>query len=297
MIRHRKKRFLRIAFIRILFWLVPAVALFLSQRAFAGTYVYYGNRLCAKSEYKQLVRALSAGRGINEIFSLPISVDAEDVGEVIQNDYPRLFWVNNLASFQVGDGKTLYTVREEWDGAYSRRAVFNTKVKAALRQIKKSCQGKSKAQKAKIAFAWVIKNCAYKASQYDQTAYGVFVKKKAVCTGYARAYKLILDELGITCICVEGLLVNSGGGETHMANYVKLGGEWYFTDVTNGDIGRKPFYDLFLSGSSNAVADIRITRSFYVPTPALSAAKYKIKREKYHNIGVSDVYQFINLRI
>lgn len=55
---------------------------------------------------------------------------------------------------------------------------------------------------------------------------------KPVCEGYARALKLICDELEIPCVLVSGM----GENENHMWNYVKLeNGYWYAMDVTWND--------------------------------------------------------------
>jgi|GEM_PF-2476448 len=53
-----------------------------------------------------------------------------------------------------------------------------------------------------------------------------------VCEGYARAFKLICDEMDIPCILVSGL----GEGGDHMWNYVQMeDGYWYAIDVTWND--------------------------------------------------------------
>ena len=79
------------------------------------------------------------------------------------------------------------------------------------------------------------------------TPYGVLVKKQGVCEGYARAFKTVMDELGINCILVQG--VHQYDGEVaveHMWNYVEItdhtaaaaartGGRWYAVDATLDD--------------------------------------------------------------
>lgn len=76
------------------------------------------------------------------------------------------------------------------------------------------------------------------------TPYGVLVKKQGVCEGYARAFKAVMDELGINCILVQG--VHQYDGElavNHMWNYVEItdsaaaraGGRWYAVDATLDD--------------------------------------------------------------
>ncbi len=63
------------------------------------------------------------------------------------------------------------------------------------------------------------------------TAYGALVDKKAVCEGYARAFQLLMNGLGVDCVDITGY----SSDELHMWNEVKLDGEWYATDVTWDD--------------------------------------------------------------
>lgn len=80
--------------------------------------------------------------------------------------------------------------------------------------------------------------------QYDQTLsrpnthniYGALIEKQAVCEGYAKAFKYILDSLDIQCILVSGTATNSSGQtESHMWNYVHLNNNWYGLDLTWDD--------------------------------------------------------------
>lgn len=63
------------------------------------------------------------------------------------------------------------------------------------------------------------------------TAYGVLVKGRGVCEGYSRAMKKLLDMVNIESEIVSGL----GRGRGHAWNIVKIGGEYYHTDVTWDD--------------------------------------------------------------
>ena len=66
--------------------------------------------------------------------------------------------------------------------------------------------------------------------------YGALAENIAVCEGYAKAFKYILDALDIECILVSGTATNSSGStESHMWNYIQLGGKWYGVDVTWDD--------------------------------------------------------------
>jgi len=78
---------------------------------------------------------------------------------------------------------------------------------------------------------------------------GVFLNGKAVCEGYAEAFKLICDRENIPCI----LVVGTGNGGAHKWNYVKMeDGRWYGLDATWADQGSSGiFYDYFLVGSES----------------------------------------------
>ncbi len=58
---------------------------------------------------------------------------------------------------------------------------------------------------------------------------------RPVCEGYARAFKLLCDELGIPCMLITGEGVSGDVTESHMWNYVKVDGAWYAVDVTWDD--------------------------------------------------------------
>lgn len=65
-----------------------------------------------------------------------------------------------------------------------------------------------------------------------RSIYGVFVEKKAVCAGYAKAFQYITNRLGIECAYVRGCC---NSGEWHAWNIIKLEGDYYYVDATWDD--------------------------------------------------------------
>lgn len=61
------------------------------------------------------------------------------------------------------------------------------------------------------------------------TAYGALVKKKAVCSGYTSAFRLVMQRLGIPVTSVSSSSMN------HTWNMVQLDGSWYHVDTTWGN--------------------------------------------------------------
>ena len=99
-----------------------------------------------------------------------------------------------------------------------------------------------------------------------------------VCEGYARAFKLICDGLGIPSVLVSG----TGDGGPHMWNYVQMeNGVWYAVDVTWNDSAASNRY--FLVGSevmeqkhvpSSLVMSLGQTVNFSYPTLAATAYEF-----------------------
>lgn len=91
--------------------------------------------------------------------------------------------------------------------------------------------------KLRIVHDYLIDNMYYSSdSSQKASVYGAFLEKKGVCEAYSRAYKYILDDIGIENILVTGTAANSNGAsEEHMWNYVKVNGNWYAVDVTWDD--------------------------------------------------------------
>lgn len=77
---------------------------------------------------------------------------------------------------------------------------------------------------------------------------GAILEKKAVCEGYALAYKYYMNRLNIPCNVVEGTVPEG----SHAWNQIKIGGKWYMVDTTWDDPRNKDKaqHDYFLCSSA-----------------------------------------------
>lgn len=66
-----------------------------------------------------------------------------------------------------------------------------------------------------------------------RSAYGALVDGHTVCTGYARGYKALCDELGLPCWVISG----TRQGVRHSWNLIRIGEEMFYVDCTAGDTG------------------------------------------------------------
>lgn len=119
----------------------------------------------------------------------------------------------------------------------------------------------------KMVHDYLIDNVEYDTTisrPHIYNVYGALVNKQAVCEGYARAFKYIMDNLGINCTLVIGKGTNSEGRtENHAWNYVQLNGNWYAIDCTwddpvtsgGGWVSQASKYKYFLKGANTIGAD------------------------------------------
>lgn len=108
--------------------------------------------------------------------------------------------------------------------------------------------------------------------EYDSTIskdniyniYGALINGEAVCEGYARAFKYLMDSLEIPCTLVIGTGRNSEGNtENHAWNYVLLNDSWYAIDATWDDpvvtgvgwVSQATRYKYFLKGANDMNID------------------------------------------
>lgn len=108
------------------------------------------------------------------------------------------------------------------------------------------------------------------APSYARSAYGALAAHDAVCAGYARAWQLLMDRLGIPCVTVA-----SEGGE-HVWNLVAVNGAWYHVDVNNDNnvfptIQGRSMHVHFLQ-SDQARRAINRYQSWYALNPVRNSA-------------------------
>jgi transglutaminase-like putative cysteine protease len=170
---------------------------------------------------------------------LNAGLDETDVDRIFQcvlNDHPEYFYVDGYSYTKYTRGDEL--VKLELSGNYS---ISKEQALAREEQIQEAAAlllngigaDASEYDKVKYVYDTIIENTDYDLSAPDnQNIYSVFVNRRSVCQGYAKAVQYLLNQLGVTCTIVMGT-VNTGEG--HAWNLVKVDGSYYYVDATWGD--------------------------------------------------------------
>ncbi|QVK03755.1 MAG6410 family transglutaminase-related lipoprotein [Mycoplasma mycoides] len=122
------------------------------------------------------------------------------------------------------------------------------------------------------AYDWMTKEVKFDyivANSYDnQTAYSALVNKSTVCTGYAKGFQMLMDELGIlSALITSDVSPRDLSGVKHIWNLVEIDGEWYHLDATSDRIEKneKQEYRFFLLHDDDFTKDdvfLRNTKEF-----------------------------------
>lgn len=177
----------------------------------------------------------------------------------LMNDHPEYYWAKTINITYLGydyyNGSYFNyseiknnTITMSCNTAHTKKAVkrFNKAVKKAIKQINKYAgKNPGRAKIVKSINKWICENTKYdkkhgnsnaKKYEYLHNAYGVFVKKKAVCDGYAAAFKVLCDYYNIPCMKNMGYAYDDNGNKgTHAWNLVRVKKRWYIVDSTWND--------------------------------------------------------------
>ena len=202
-----------------------------------GHQEYYFRQL--GDEERRVYREMLNGvRERKENFYVTLSDDdtVNRIYHAVLKDHPELFWAHNREKIY----KTTYTDSDycTFSPGYIYTDAEIKEIRSAMEEAYQNVlaqipEGADDYEKVQTVYTYVIDNTAYQESNDDQSIAGTFWKKEAVCAGYAGAVQYLLEQLGVSCIYVDGSA--AGSTEGHAWNIVKLDGEYYYVDATNGD--------------------------------------------------------------
>ncbi len=200
------------------------------------------------------------------------TTDAEILPRVYQsiiNDHPEFFYLN-------GYTYTQYTRNEEvqyitFSGRYTydagevarRQKIIDAEVERRVGSL----VGYDEYETVKRVYEDLILSTDYSMDSPDnQNICSVFLDKKSVCNGYAKAAQYLLNDLGIPCIIVNGRT----NGDSHAWNIVEIDGVYYHMDATWGDPSYYSSAESEKEGAPNidysylCVTDAEIRKNHYV---------------------------------
>lgn len=149
--------------------------------------------------------------------------------DALMVEHPELMGYGGVRSYLIADDKLTISVRYAVNPLFE--AISVPRIKRIIYDIKEATKNMDDLTKIDYVYNWVGKNATYdKVFTYtskNQSIYNVFIRKEAVCAGFAKASQVIFQNIGIESYCVTG--ETSG---PHMWNIVKYKDKYYYYDST-----------------------------------------------------------------
>lgn len=198
------------------------------------------------------------------------SGELKTVMDAYRRDYAQHFWLGNSYSYSYS-GTVIYSVTPSYllSGAAleTAKAAFEARIDQVLSGITSSMTQAEKALYIHDTLAGMITYTS--GSTHAHNAYGALVEGKCVCEGYAEAYQVLLRRVGIQSF----LAIGYGNGGAHEWNYVRLGGNYYQTDLTWNDQDTTLYHAYYNLTDSRMLEDHQLDATAY-PLPVCSSTEY-----------------------
>ena len=270
-----------------------------------GEFTVYYDQLTdlQKKIYASMEKAVSKAESKVTLSNVDINDferECEKAGVALQYDHPEYFWFTGGFRYYYSRGSTLSDITVEpiyyeyVSGFFDEEDKLND-LKKAVKNVSSLAKQHSNDDYERIIFVhdYLIKNAIYDhdalneyyktsrspSCEYIFSSYGCLVNGKTVCSGYAKAFQLIMRELGYDSTYVVG-----DAGERHGWNCVYLDGEGYFVDVTwdDGDLKTEvPFYNYAFITDEMLSRTHKIDMPFKMPACTETEYNYFIKNGYY----------------
>ena len=200
--------------------------------------VYDAFRASAEDPFGQLLIPVTDGSDAQN--GLPVA-DIDMVYQGFLYDHPELFWLGQTYSYRLSgtdengetaDAIAVIPIPETEEELARLREEFET---SADQIIEKTGDPDSDEEYARAVYELLAGETEYtgeavydEAMRMQHTAYGAIAEKRAVCDGFALAYRYLLSQRGIPCLVIPGL----SEGNPHTWNIAQWGGRWHEADLT-----------------------------------------------------------------
>lgn len=229
-----------------------------------GLKIYeYGRTLLSAQEQACYDAIAEAARNVTPSVTIKTPLAPAAVEKVYQYyiwDHVEAFYLcgcNVSYSYRQIVNKTVYesyTLSFAYDCDRPTVSRMRAQIASAAQSMLSAVSGKKSDYGKELALHdALVRACHYDSAAADNpsgyplayTLYGALVNDSpsgaasgshgAVCEGYAKAMKLLLDSAGVESLYVSGTATNGSVAGGHAWNMVDVGGKWYYLDATFDD--------------------------------------------------------------
>ena len=200
-----------------------------------------------------------------------------DTMNAVFNDHPELFWLNTSYKYGYNNSNKVVQVQLSYGISGSDLTTAKLNFDSVVSTIVAGAKNySSEIEQELYIHDTICDMCTYDTdAELNQSAYSALVLGKTVCAGYARAFQVVCQELGLTCYYITG---TASGGD-HAWNIVSIDGDFYNVDLTWDDsisesYGSSVYTYFNLTDSAISADHSRSTLSSNLPSCTATAMSY-----------------------
>ena len=265
----------------------------------SGLYAFESLTSSGKTLYAEILSILQSMSQ-----NVPVSTTSDEalglVFDYVMADHPEIFYVD-------GYKYTNYTVdnvitKIAFSGNYTYNEEEVAVKKSQINQAVSECLAGAPSSSddyyvIKYVYEYLIKNTDYDIGAPDnQNICSVFINRRSVCNGYAKATQYLLNKLGIKCTLVTGTVdTKKARGVRHAWNLVLCNDAYYHLDTTWGDSSyqtgngesadatRLPAvnYDYLNVTTDEILRNHTISEDIYMPVCSSLRDNYYVREDEY----------------
>lgn len=210
--------------------------------------------------------------------------------ELFLSDHPECFWINGGFGYSSYSDGTVVSVKPYYNVELGDIPRMRAQLESVVSSIIESVPDGSNYEKALYLHDVVASHTEYVHEGLHQTAYGALVAGEAVCAGYASAYQLLLQRVGICSWRISGQSYepNTGIPEAHAWNMVMIeDGVYVYTDVTWDDQGDN-LYRVYFNNSLEEISATHFENSEVYKLPECNHTGYGYFERNGAELGDED---------
>lgn len=220
---------------------IPFQEIVIDEESLTSKYYYQQLGEEDKITYKEILQGI---QNMDETIYIH-ETDGDSANEMLNSilcDMPGIFWCDgevSTISFTDGKKEDYAIVKPHYIYTSDEVSEKQTQMEPIINEclVNVPVDG-TEYDKVKYAFEYIINLVEYDMMATDsQNICSVFIEKKSVCAGYARATQYLLEQMGIQTTYVYGTSSNEiyTTPVEHAWNIVQLDGQYYHVDTTWGD--------------------------------------------------------------
>lgn len=265
----------------------------------AGLYAFERLTSSGKTLYAEI---LSIMQSMSE--NVPVSTTSDEaiglVFDYVMADHPEIFYVDGYkyTNYTVNDEVTKIAFSGNYTCSQEEAAEKQTMINMAVNECLAGAPSSTDDYYViKYVYEYLIKNTDYDIGAPDnQNICSVFIGRRSVCNGYAKATQYLLNKLGIKCTLITGTVdTKNARNVRHAWNLVLCNDAYYHLDTTWGDSSyqsgngesadatRLPQvnYDYLNVTTDEILRNHTISEDIYIPVCSSLRDNYYVREDEY----------------